>query len=122
MPALRSFMARAYVPWAAVRACSLHHLEVPASRRRRGRFLVPRPAVRAQHLQLFELSAPRRCLTKVFSTRQATLPLHALHRAYTSKLYGCILIKLLKPKPVSATASRIARLTAGSRARSAGSS
>ena len=99
MPALRSFMARAYVPRASVRACPLQHLEVPAQSRRRARFPVPRPAARAQHLQLFELSAPRRCLTKEFLTRQATLPLHALQRAYTSELHGTLFIKLLKPKP-----------------------
>ena len=99
MPALRSFMARAYVPRAAFRARPLQHLEVPAQSRRRARVLVPRPAVRAQHLQLLELSAPRRCRTKEFLTRQATLPLPALHRAYTSELHGTLFIKLLKPQP-----------------------
>ena len=92
-------MARAFVPRAAVRAQPLQHLEVPAQSRRRARVPVPRPAVRAQHLQLFELSAPRRCLTKEFLTRQATLPLQALHCAYTSELHGTLFIKLLKPKP-----------------------
>jgi len=38
-------------------------------------------------------------LPKEFLTRQATSPLHALHRGYTSELYGTLFIKLLKSKP-----------------------
>jgi hypothetical protein len=73
---------------------------MPALRRRRTRRPVPRAAVRAQNLQLLELSAPRRCTTKVFLTRQTTLPLQVLHRAYTSELHGTFFIKkLLKPQP-----------------------
>ena len=68
------------------------------------------------------MSTPRRCQTKVFLTRQATSPLQALQRAYTSELHGTLFVKLFKLKPVDATASRIKRLTAGSRARSAVSS
>ena len=93
-------------------------------RRIRARPRVPWAAVRAQRLQLFELSAPRRCLAQDFFPRQKTSPLQALQRAQTPELRGAILIKLSSSNlsPVATTASRIARLTAGSRARSAGSS
>ena len=72
---------------------------MPAQRRLRARKRVPRPAVRAQRLQLLEISNPRRCLTKAFSTRQATSPLQALQRAQASELYGFFFTKLHKPKP-----------------------
>ena len=55
----------------------------------------------AKLLQLLEISTPRRYRTKVFLTRQATLPLYALHRGYTSELHGTLFIKLLKLKPRS---------------------
>ena len=58
---------------------------MPALRRHRARVCVPRVAARAILLQLLEISTPRRCPTKVFLIRQATSPLQALHRAYTSE-------------------------------------
>ena len=45
------------------------------------------------------MPTPRRCRTKGFLTRQATLPLQALHRAYTSELHGFMFTKLLKVQP-----------------------
>ena len=97
--AFRRPTARLCVPRASVRACPLQHLELPTPCCRPTSHRVPRPTVRAQHLQLIELSAPRRCLTKEFLTRQATLSLPALQCAQTSERYGCILAKLLEPKP-----------------------
>ena len=96
MSALRRLRARIFVPQAVVSTRPLYHLEVPALRRPGARVCVPRAAVLAQRLQLFEISSPRRYRTKVLSTRQATSPLQALHRAYTSKVHGFMLGKLLK--------------------------
>ena len=90
---------RILIPRTALCVRQLQHLEVPAQSCVLTRVLVPRCVVLAQQLQLFELSTPRRCLTKEFLTQQKTLPLQALQCSETSKLYGGILIKLLKSQP-----------------------
>ena len=99
MPVLCRFIKRPLVPWASLLVCPLQHFQVPALRRVLARQLVPQAVVLAQRLQLFEISTARRCVTKVFLTRQATFPLPALQRTYTSELRGIILTKLLKLKP-----------------------
>ena len=118
VPAVRRELARVFVPRVAVRTRPLQHLEVPAPRRTCARFLAPRAAVRGQHLQLFELSASRRCLTKEFLTRRCRRCTALKHPSSAARCSP----SSSNRSPVAATAARIPRLTAGSRARSAGSS
>ena len=60
---------RIVIPWTAVRAQPLQHLEVPAVRRRRAR-LVPRAAVRVRPLQHLEVSEICRARGRFFVPRE----------------------------------------------------
>ena len=122
MPALRSFMARAYVPRAAFRAYPLQHLEVPAQ-------------AAAEHVSRSHGQPSAR---NTFNSSSCPLLAAAAQRSSRRdrRPCRCRRFKTLKhPRitarsspssssrsPVAATAPRIARLTAGSRARSAWSS
>ena len=148
MPAPRRHPTRPIVPWTAVRARPLQHLEVPAPRRPRARPLVPRAAIRVRPLQHLKMPALRRSLARLLFPRAPVRvrPLQHLEVPTQCRIRGRTLSNFRRPCrcrcfsvlkypshtasnisilftgcPVAATASRIARLTARSRARSVGS-
>ncbi len=111
---------RIVIPWTAVRAQPLQHLEVPAVRRRRAR-LVPRAAVRVRPLQHLEVPTQCRIRGRTLSNFRRPCRCRCFSvLKYPSHTASNISI-LFTGCPVAATASRIARLTARSRARSVGS-